>query len=224
MKVGSRKLGLTLGAVVMLALLPVRAEGQTGPYSPMFWSFEGSVGMVLPMGDIADAAESGPAFTAAASYFMSPRLALRAEGGLDMLGTKGSVDPNFQILHLLGGIEYHLVDPMGNTTVAVDVLAGASTFDTDVIRVHDHPSSGDFTVGLVNGSYVSGNAGIKVGYNFARHADSGVPMVTLFAHAKVRMIWADADNTHVYMALNGLDGFDTVMEIPFSVGLRINFP
>ncbi|WP_419950207.1 hypothetical protein [Candidatus Palauibacter sp.] len=224
MKVGSRKPGLVLGAVVMLALLPVRAEAQSGDYSPMFWSFEGSAGMVVPMGDIADAAEAGPAFTAAASYFMSPRLALRAEGGLDMLGTQGSVDPNMQIFHVLGGIEYHLADPMGNTTIAVDVLAGASTFDTDVIRLNNYPNSGDFTVGLVNGSYVAGNAGIKVGYNFARHADSGVPMVTLFAHAKVRMIWANAEDTAVYMALNNLDGFDTVMEVPFSVGLRINFP
>lgn len=224
MKVGSRKPGLVLGAVVMLALLPVRAEAQSGAYSPMFWSFEGSVGMALPMGDIADAAEAGPAFTAAVSYFMSPRLALRAEGGLDMFGTQGSVDPSLQLFHVLGGIEYHLTDPMGNTTVAVDVLAGASTFDTDVIRLNNYPNAGDFTVGLVNGSYVAGNAGIKVGYNFARHADSGVPMVTLFAHAKVRMVWANAEDTAVYMALNGLDGFDTVMEIPFSVGLRINFP
>lgn len=224
MKVGSGKLGLTLGAMVVLALLPMRADAQSSSYSPMFWSFEGSVGMALPMGDIADAAEAGPAFTAAASYFMSPRLALRAEGGLDMFGTAGAVDPNLQILHVLGGIEYHLVDPMGNTTVALDVLAGASTFDTDVIRINDYPNSGDFTVGLVNGSYVAGNAGIKVGYNFARHADSGVPLVTLFAHAKVRMIWANAEDTAVYMALNGQDGFDTVMEVPFSVGLRINLP
>ena len=224
MRFGSKRPGLALGAVAMLALLPMRAEAQSDSYSPMFWSFEGSVGMAMPMGDIADGAESGPAFTAAASYFMSPRLALRAEGGLDMLGTKGSVDPNLQILHALGGIEYHLADPMGNTTVALDFLAGASTFDSDVIRLNNYPSSGDFTVGLVNGSFVAANAGIKVGYNFSRHADTNVPMVTLFAHAKVRMIWADAEQTAVYMALNGQGGFDTVMQVPFSVGLRINFP
>ena len=224
MRFGFRKSGLALGAAVMLALLPVRAEAQSGSYSPMFWSFEGSVGMALPMGDIADGAESGPAFTAAASYFMSPRLALRAEGGLDMLGTKGSVDPNLQLLHVLGGIEYYLTDPMGTSTIAIDVLAGVSTFDTDPIQLNDYPQSGDFTVGLVNGSYAAGSAGMKAGLNFARHADTGVPMVTLFAHAKVRMIWANAEDTAVYMALNGQGGFDTVMEVPFSVGLRVNFP
>ncbi|WP_419162577.1 hypothetical protein [Candidatus Palauibacter sp.] len=224
MKVGYRKLGLALGAAAVLALSPVRAEAQAGAYSPMFWSFEGGVGMVLPMGDLADAAESGPAFSAAASYFLQPRLALRAEGGLDMLGTKGAVDPNFQIFHLTGGIEYHLVDPLGNTTVALDAGLGASTLNTDAFLLRDHPSPGRHTVGLVNGSYFSANAGIKVGFNFARHAESGVPMVTLFAQADIRMIMADADETHVYAALNNLSGFDTMMEIPFSVGLRVNFP
>ncbi|MYL06274.1 MAG: hypothetical protein F4012_05520 [Gemmatimonadales bacterium] len=77
---------------------------------------------------------------------------------------------------------------------------------------------------LVNGSYFSGNAGIKAGLNFARHADTGVPMVTLFAQADVRYIMTDEEETHVYGELNGVHGFNSIMEIPFSVGLRVNFP
>ncbi len=218
-----RKLVLAVGAMAAFAFLPIRAEAQS-PYSPMFWSFEGGVGMAIPMGDIADAAEAGPSFSGAASYFLRPRLALRVEGALDMLGTKGAIDPNFQILHVTGGIEYHLSDPMGSTTLAVDFGLGASTLDSDAFLLRNNPSPGRHTVGLVNGSYLSANAGIKAGVNFARHAETGVPMVTLFAAADLRYIMTDATDTAVYGELNGLSGFDSIMEIPFSVGLRVNFP
>ena len=180
--------------------------------------------MAIPMGDIADAAESGPSFSGAASYFLRPRTALRVEGALDMLATKGSIDPNFQILHVTGGIEYHLTDPMGSTTLAVDVGLGVSTLDSDAFLLQNHPRPGLHTVGLVNGSYFSGNAGIKAGFNFARHAETGVPMVTLFASADLRYVMTDEEETHVYGELNNVHGFSSIMEIPFSVGLRVNFP
>jgi len=73
-----RKLVLVVGAMAAFAFLPTRAEAQS-PYSPMFWSFEGGVGMAVPMGEIADAAEAGPSFSGAASYFLRPRLALRVD-------------------------------------------------------------------------------------------------------------------------------------------------
>ncbi|MYC87571.1 MAG: hypothetical protein F4X22_04945 [Gemmatimonadales bacterium] len=218
-----RKLVLVVGAMAAFAFLPTRAEAQS-PYSPMFWSFEGGVGMAMPMGEIADAAEAGPSFSGAASYFLRPRLALRVEGALDMLGTKGAIDPNFQIFHLTGGIEYHLTDPMGSATVAVDFGLGASTLDSDAFLLQNHPMPGLHTVALVNGSYFSGNAGIKAGLNFARHADTGVPMVTLFAQADLRYVMTDEEETHVYGELNNVHGFSSIMEIPLSVGLRVNFP
>ena len=218
-----RKLVLVVGATAAFAFLPVRAEAQS-PYSPMFWSFEGGVGLAIPMGQIADATEAGPSFSGAVSYFLRPRLALRAEGVLDMLGTKGAIDPNFTILHVTGGIEYHLTDPMGSATVAVDFGLGASTLDSNAFTLENHPSPGLHTVALVNGTYVSGNAGIKAGFNFARHAETGVPMVTLFAQADLRFVMTDEEETHVYGELNNVHGFSSIMEIPLSVGLRINFP
>jgi len=218
-----RKLVLVVGGMAAFAFLPIRAEAQS-PYSPMFWSFEGGVGLAVPMGDLANSAESGPSFSGAASYFLRPRLALRAEGALDMLGTKGTVDPNFQIFHVTGGIEYHLTDPMGSATVAVDFGMGASTLNTDPITLPHPARPGSHRVVLVNGSYFSANAGIKAGLNFARHAETGVPMVTLFAQADLRYAMSDADATAAYGELNGQPGLDSIMEIPLSVGLRVNFP
>ena len=223
MKVGFRKLSFGLAVAAAVALLPAKTEAQS-PYSPMFWSFEGGVGLASPMGDLADGAEAGPSFSGAASYFIRPQLALRAEGGADMFGTAGAVDPNLMVLHALAGVEYHLSDPMGSATLAIDAMAGVSTFDSDAISIMDYPSSGDFTVGLVNGSYPSAALGIKAGFNLAQHAESGVPLVTVFAHAKVRMIMADAEDNAVYMALNDASGFDTAMVVPLTAGIRINLP
>jgi hypothetical protein len=50
MKVGYKKLGLVLGAVAAVALMPARADAQFVSYSPIFWSFEASGGMAPALG------------------------------------------------------------------------------------------------------------------------------------------------------------------------------
>ena len=231
MKVGYRKLGPALAAatVLVLALSPASAQAQSDRYTPMFWSFEGGAGMASPMGDLADMTESGPSFTVGASYFVSPRIAIRAEGAVDLLPTKlpegfTGDDPDFQMWHMTGGIEFHVVDPMGSTTVAVDLGLGASTLDSDPFLVQDYPMPDIRTIGLLNGSFLAANAGAKVGFNFARHAESGVPLVTLFAQADLRVVWSRAESTAVYTALNDLPGLSTMMVVPLSAGMRINLP
>ncbi len=224
MKVGYRKLGMVLGAVAAFALLPARADAQLVSYSPVFWSFEASAGVVIPTGTWSHSAEAGTAFQLAASYFLNPRLGLRAEGGLDMLGTKGVVDPDLQIWHYTAGIEYHLTDPMGGVMAAFDLGLGGATFDTGVFQVNDHPNTGDTSTGTFNSTVMAVNAGFKVGYNFARHAGSNVPMVTFFVQGDVNVMFADEEDSALYAALNDQRGFGTVIDLPLTLGLRVNLP
>lgn len=224
MKVGYKKLGLVLGAVVAVALLPARADAQLVSYSPVFWSFEGGAGIALPMGDLGDSAESGAAFSVAASYFLNPRLALRAEGGLNLMGTSGPIDPDLQIWTFSGGIEYHLVDPTGNTTVAFDLGLGGATFDTGIFQVSDFPNTGDTATGAFQNTYLAANGGIKLGYNFARNASTGTPMATIYIQGDFQMMFADAADSALYTSLNNQSGFDTVYMIPVTAGFRINIP
>lgn len=223
MKVGYRKLGLGVAAAVAFALLPVRADAQLVSYSPVFWSFEGGAGIALPVGDLGDNAESGPAFQIAASYFLNPRLALRAEGGLDLLGTKGPVDPDLQIWHFTGGIEYHLTNPTGNTMIAFDLGLGGATFDTGIFQVTTTNPAGTATTAFQN-TYLAMNGGLKLGYNFARHAATNVPMATIFIQGDLHWIFADAADSQLYASLNGNQGFDTALTIPITAGIRINIP
>jgi len=224
MKVGYKKLGLVLGAVVACALLPARADAQFVRYSPMFFSVEGSAGIAIPLGDLGDVAESGPAFQLAASYFLNPRLALRAEGGLDLLDTTGPIDPDLQIWHFTGGFEYHITDPTGNTMVVFDLGAGGVTFDTGVFQVNDFPNTGDTSTGAFQNTYFAANGGLKLGYNFARHSATGTPMATIFVQGDLHVMFADENDSALYAQLGGQPGFGTVIELPITAGLRVNVP
>jgi len=226
MKVGYKKLGLVMGAVAALAILPARADAQVVRYSPIFWSFEGNGGIAIPLGDLSDAASSGPSFGIAAGYFLNPRLVLRAEGSVDLLGEGDGVteDPNLTVWHYTGGIEYHISDPTQNLLFAFDIGVGGATFDTEVFTVDDFPDAGDQTTGSFGATYLAGNAGLKVGYNFWRHSATNVPMATLFLQGDFHLIFADEDDTEFFAALTGEPAFGTVYEVPITAGIRFNIP
>jgi len=226
MKVGYKKLGLVFGAVVALALLPARADAQIVSYSPVFWSIEGGGGIAIPMGDLGDVSSSGPAFTLAGSYFLNPRLALRAEGGLDLMGESDTAasDPDLQIWHFLGGIEYHITDPTGTLMFAVDVLAGGATFDTEHFTVSDYPGTGDSTFGSFSKTFFAAGAGLKLGYSFARHAETGVPIATIYVNGDFHYMMTKKEDTALFAAYNGVPAFGASYSIPVTAGLRLNIP
>ena len=207
------------GAVVALALLPVRADAQFIRYSPIFWSFEGSAGVSLPLGDLGDTAESGTAFTLAASYFLNPRFALRAEGGLDLLGTSGTVDPDLQLWHFTGGFEYHITDPTTNTMFAFNLGAGGANFDTSIFTADDG------SIGAFQNTYFQAKGGLQLGYNFSRHAATGTPVATIFIKGDLHLMFADETESARYASLGGnTSGFGTVYAVPITAGVRINIP
>ncbi|MDX1578336.1 MAG: hypothetical protein R3266_07615 [Gemmatimonadota bacterium] len=226
MKVGYKKLGLVLGAVAAFALLPATADAQFVRYSPVFWSFEGSGGIAIPMGDLGDVAEAGPSFGLAASYFLNPNFALRGEGSVDFYGEPdgSTVEPDLRVWHFTGGFEYHISDPTENLLFAIDAGVGGVTFDTKVFQVDDFPGSGDTATGSFQKTYLAANGGVKVGYNFARHAQTGTPIVAIFIQGDIHLMFADEDDSAILAATAGEQPFGTVFAIPVTAGLRFNIP
>jgi hypothetical protein len=238
MMVGYKKLGMVLGAVAVLALLPARADAQFVRYSPVFWAIEGNGGITLPMGDLGDVADPGLTFGLAGSYFLNPRFALRVEGGLSFLGaadgSQGGVDPDLSMWGFTGGFEYHITDPTSSTFFTFDLGAGGVTFDTDVFTVNDvdcsspsgcSPSTGAQSRGNFDRTYFALNGGLQLGYNFARHGATGTPMGTIFIGADIYLVFADAVDSSLISALYGnTSGFDTAYAIPITGGLRLNIP
>ena len=226
MKVGYKKLGLVLGAVAALALMPARADAQLVRYSPIFWSFDGGAGIAIPIGDLANVSSSGASFTLGASYFLNPRLALRADGGMSLLGegSNTTIDPELQVWNFLGGIEYHLADPTGDLLFAFDLEAGGATFDSNIFTVSDYPTVGSTTSGNFSQTVFAAQGGLKLGYNFARYEETGVPMATIFINADFHLMFLSEDQTELIAAANGEQPFGTSMLLPITAGIRINIP
>ena len=224
MKVGYKKLGLVFGAVVALALLPARADAQIVSYSPIFWSMEGGAGIAIPMGDLADASSSGVSFTLGGSYFLNPRLALRAEGGLDLMGEGDAVaiDPDLQIWHFLGGLEYHITDPTGQFLFAVDGMAGGATLDTEFFEIPG--TGGGMTTSNLSKTVFALAGGVKLGYNFARHAETGVPIATIFVNGDFHYMFTKEEDTATFADYNGISPFGATYSLPVTAGLRLNIP
>lgn len=235
MMVGYKKLGMVLGAVAVLALLPARADAQFVRYSPVFWALEGNAGITLPVGDLGDVADPGLTLGLAGSYFLNPRFALRVEGGLSFLGpadgAQGGTDPDLSMWAFSGGFEYHINDPTSSTFLTLDLGVGGVTFDTDVFSVDGvvcnprcSTSTGARSTGNFDNTYLALNGGLKLGYNFARHSATGTPMATIFIGADINLIFADEVDSSLIAALYGTSGFDTVYAIPITGGLRLNIP
>jgi hypothetical protein len=229
---------LVLGAVAMLALLPAKADAQFIRYSPIFWSFDVNAGVALPMGDLGDVSKAGVAIAGGAAYFLNPRLALVVKGGADFLkGDSGSAfdggeGPDLTVIHYTAGIEGHLADPTGEFTAAINVGVGGASFDTDLFAVDDldcsgtvcSPSTGARTTSTFSQTYFAAQGGLTLGYNFARQGTNNIPVVTFFIAGNVHLIFADSDDTKVLAGGYGVSPFDSMFEIPITVGLRFNIP
>lgn len=225
MKVGYKKLGLVLGAVAAVALLPARADAQFVRYSPVYWSFEGGVGLAVPMGDLDDVASSGISIAAAGSYFLNPRFALRVEGGVDFMdaGDTAPSDVDLQIWHFLAGFEYHLSDPTSNLLFAIDFGAGGVTFDTDFFEITATETTEGF-IGTFSQTYFAAQGGVKLGYSFARHASTGVPIATIYINGDIHWMFSDEADTARFAEFNGVPRFGSTYVIPITAGLRFNIP
>lgn len=227
MKVGYKKLGLVLGAVAALALMPARADAQFVSYSPIFWSFDGGAGIAIPMGDLSDNAGSGVSFAIGGSYFLNPRLALRVDGGLSLMGAADGApaDPDLQIWNFLGGFEYHIADPTSDLMFAFDISAGGVTFDTQHFTVQDYPTAGASTFGSFSKTFFAAQGGLRLGYNFARQAGTGTPVASLYINADLHLFFTSEEDTELFAAYNGnATGFGTSYMVPITAGIRINVP
>jgi hypothetical protein len=236
-----KKLGLVLGAVAMLALLPAKADAQFIRYSPIFWSFDVNAGIELPMSDLSDVAKPGFTVGAGWSYFLNPRLALTARGGVGFLSGEsnalfnfeGGVAPDLTLFHYTAGIEGHLADPMGDLLATINVGAGGATFNSDLFVLEDVDCSGPACIDSPGASttstgfdqtYFALQGGLTLGYNFSRSGTNNVPVVTLFISGNAHLIFGDEDHTRILAAGGSTSPWSTMFTIPITAGLRFNIP
>jgi hypothetical protein len=121
-------------------------------------------------------------------------------------------------------MEYHVADPTGNLLFAFDLGLGGVTFDTQVFEVSDFPNAGDSSTGAFSKTYLAAQGGVKLGYNFARHARTGTPIVTIYVNGDFHWMFSKKEDTGRIAALNGVQPFGSTYTLPVTAGLRFNIP
>jgi len=244
MMVGYKKWGVVLGAVALLATMPSKADAQFVRYSPIFWSFDVSGGVAIPVGALADVAKLGGTAGIGLAYFLNPRFSLIAEGSFDfMSGKSGSnnfsssdgAGPDLRAWHYTAGFEYYITDPVSDLLFSFDLGAGGVTYDTDRFTVTGvdcsnpataciSPAPGATTSSTYDQTYFAVNGGLTLGYNFSRTGANNIPMVTVFIAADAQVGFGKKEDSRALAAGYGVEPFGTSIIIPVTLGIRINIP
>lgn len=140
---------LTIAAVAALAAAaPLRAQD-----TPRKLFVEALAGAAVPTFDIADVANTGPAFGAAIGYRLTPRWVLMGEFDYGMHKDKPTETVDINTTHLIAKLGYALTPPAARGwDVILNLGAGVVNFDVD---------------GAEGNSYFAINAGAKLAYSFS---------------------------------------------------------
>ena len=209
----------------MLVLLAAIAAPAAGQEKPVDFDFQGGIG--LPLGDLADAADPGPAFNVGVNFHVAERVSVRLEGGAQL--HPGAVDLeeelqeginelSIDLIRLHGGLRYHLARP--DRGWFFDLGAGAGFTNLKIPRVE--AGVGPTAVILeVSELYFSAGAGATAGY---RLTDSA----SLFVDGKAHFVFGDEEDTADLPLLLGAAGqqasaLGTSVDLPLTAGVRLHF-
>lgn len=211
-----RILGLvSFGMTVAFGLAgPLAAQTQDGRYD-----LELRGGFAAPAGELLELVDPGPSFGASFAYFVTPRIAFQARGGLDLLpgveaDAAGPAAPNVDIWHFTAGPLVRVIVPDGTRWI-VDLYLGGGFTTLDADRFRLGRTRIDFTE-----TYFTVNGGLQVGYDVSRNA-------TLFAAADAYLIATDKKDTRVFGRLRAdvdPEGFSTAWTFPFTAGFAVRLP
>lgn len=202
--------GFAVTAAVIFALAPATLHAQDRGSV----SFQAQGGVAVPVSDLADVTDPGATFGAGVAYWISPRLAIRADGdvslltGTDSEGT-GPEGPDMNLFHYNGGLQLQLTDPeLSRFRFLVNLGAGATTFDAD--EPEGAGQAADFSE-----TYFTANGGLSVGLDVTS-------AVSVFLDGQWYLAFTDEEDTAGFGDFTGDgEGFDTASVVPITLGLRI---
>lgn len=176
------------GLVALTGLMTTEADAQQRV------TFDGRAGMALPVGRLADATDPGVTFGLGGALWVHPRIALTADGDLELLrGQKvaGVRGPDLNLWHYGAGAAVSLLPTASRLQMLANVGAGASTFDSEL---EDAESLTRFTT----------NGGLRLAYRIADRSD-------VFVGSQAYLMFTD----------EARQGSDSQWSIPVHAGLRL---
>lgn len=221
-----RKIASAALAVLAVAALSTGATAQEA----ITLDFAGGVG--VPVGDLADFQDLGPAFDIGLDVRVHPRFSLRASGGAEIfsgseienafdnaVATDGLAD--FSAVHFNGGGVFHVL-PEGPWRVDFNGGAGVTILTSERQEVSGVPQTGGGTgTDIVDLSELALNvtAGLDIGYMISRQAE-------LFVGADGHYFLLDEEGENLG-ALNNiapdLEAPSSGFTFPVAGGVRFHF-
>lgn len=224
----TRTLGAALALALAVALAPMDAHAQGTPGDDRPLSVDARAGIALPFGDLGDVADPGPSFGLGVAYRIHPRISLRVDGDLDLMGgadfdatsATQPAAPDLKLWHFSGGAELDVTRPgLTRWHVTANAGLGATTIDTDpfVDGPVENPETGQLVADL-DETYFTLNGGVNVSYDVHERVD-------VFGAAQWYLSFADEDETAVFSALSPTEAnaFDSFSSVPVTVGVRLAF-
>lgn len=214
---------LALGLAAATAASPVRA--QTPGYGDAGGGFvEGSGGVALPMGDLADVQDLGGTAELAAAYWVHRRVAVRVDGSLDFLRgadapSGGRTMPDMTVLRVHGGVEVLLVSPSPRFRVTAGLGGGVAVYDTDEFGEPVFNPATDEPEADFNQAYATSSGRLKLAY-------AASSRIAVFASGGARLSFADAEDTALFAAFDpglGESGSDLLWTVPVTAGVEMRF-
>lgn len=212
-----KKFGAALGAIAFAFALTLTAADTVEAQQSSWVNLDGHAGIAIPMGDLADVVDPGPAAGLGFGYYISPRVSVRGDAGLDMLsgvdvGTESAAD--VRLWHLNGGFDFSLTEPAAGSFAAIlNVGGGFTVMDSD--RIFD--GSSDLFIGT-NELYPSVNGGLKLAFDLNED-------IAFMVGGQAHLIFADEEDTgRIAGVVSDAEAFDTAVSIPVTAGLRVSLP
>jgi len=201
----------TIAVLGLVAVAPTHAQSTDDAPG---WTFDGRGGISVPAGDLADLPiEVGPSFGAGVGYYVTPRVAIRGDGSVELFSgddlAGGGTGPDITLWHYNAGVEVELTQPgAGPWDVTANVAGGATTWDTDRF------TSGTGTSDDLE-TYFTANGGLKAGYDVT-------PSVNVFVGGQWYLQFTDEEDTRALASLTPdlSEGFDTASTVPLYAGIE----
>lgn len=214
-----------IGGLAALTLLVAAPKAGATQEKPVNIDFRGGIG--LPVGDLGDAADPGPAFNVGVNFGVAERVSVRLEGGAELYPGAVDLEEEFQeginplsidLIHLHGGLRYHAVRQADGWFV--DLGAGAGVTNLHIPRVD--AGVGNTTVILeVSELYLSANGGGTVGYQISED-------VSVFLDGQAYLTFGEEEDTEDLVTILNAAGadvsaFSTSVSLPVTAGVRLHF-
>lgn len=208
-------------AACALLLLAFAGEGraQDGRQSPG-WSFEGRSGVALSGGGLADVTKPGPIYGIGASYWLSPNVALQADGDVELynggkpFGPLQEKGPDVRLWHSTAGVLIRFTEedvPRWVTELGFGL--GAVVFDTEPFLV---PTAQGAQTFQLDETYVNSYGRLRIGY-------TATERLLLYLGVRSHFIVTNTEDTRAFEAATEgrSEAFGVAWTFPIRFGVSV---